>query len=228
MITIDYFSDVLCVWAYGGQIRVDELRQQFPDDVILRHRFIPVFADTCTRIERGWQEQGGFQGFSDHLVEVCDQWQHTHVEPDLWVKVQPTTSITAHVLLKAVWLVLGLDGEQQSPEACQDFNRLQWDVRRAFFEQGLDVSSYQVLWALLEDYDLARDDVAAMIESGRAYAALHQDDELKREYCVQGSPTFVFNEGRQVLYGNVGYRIIESNIRELLQRSALHDDASWC
>ena len=30
MITIDYFSDVLCIWAYGGQIRLETLIE--PDD----------------------------------------------------------------------------------------------------------------------------------------------------------------------------------------------------
>lgn len=29
------------------------------------------------------------------------------------------------------------------------------------------------------------------------------------------SPTLIFNEGRQRLNGNVGYRVIEANIREL-------------
>ena len=27
MITIDYFSDLLCVWAYGGQVRLDALQR---------------------------------------------------------------------------------------------------------------------------------------------------------------------------------------------------------
>ena len=45
---------------------------------------------------------------------------------------------------------------------------------------------------------------------------------------VQGSPTFVFNEGRQMLYGNVGYRIIEANLRELLSRPSAEGMPSWC
>jgi len=31
---------------------------------------------------------------------------------------------------------------------------------------------------------------------------------------VQGSLTFLLNEGRQRLYGNVGYSVIEANIKE--------------
>ena len=42
-IKIDYFSDVLCVWAYLGQIRVDELKKTFGDNVSIHYRFMPIF-----------------------------------------------------------------------------------------------------------------------------------------------------------------------------------------
>ena len=41
------------------------------------------------------------------------------------------------------------------------------------------------------------------------------------------SPTFILNEGRQKLYGNVGYRVIEANLQELL-KSPDASQASWC
>jgi predicted DsbA family dithiol-disulfide isomerase len=47
-------------------------------------------------------------------------------------------------------------------------------------------------------------------------------------YGVQGSPTYVFNDGRQLLYGNVGYRIIEANVRELLSAPPAEGAPSWC
>ncbi len=49
-----------------------------------------------------------------------------------------------------------------------------------------------------------------------------------KAHGVQGSPTYVFNEGRQMLYGNVGYRIIEANVRELLSAPAAAGEPSWC
>ena len=67
MISIDYFSDVLCIWAYGGQIRVDELEQKFGEKIQLHYRFIPIFAAAKAKIENGWKEQGGFTGFNEHL-----------------------------------------------------------------------------------------------------------------------------------------------------------------
>ncbi len=44
---------------------------------------------------------------------------------------------------------------------------------------------------------------------------------------VKGSPTMILNQGRQKLFGNLGYRIIEANIEELL-REPDPDQASWC
>ena len=62
---------------------------------------------------------------------------------------------------------------------------------------------------------------------GRAHAALAADYQDAAAMGVQGSPTFILNGGRQKLYGNVGYRILEANIQELL-RTPNADQANWC
>ena len=77
----------------------------------------------------------------------------------------------------------------------------------------------------------ARDSLAetylrARLEDGTALAALAADHESAAALGVSGSPTFVLNEGRQKLYGNVGYRILEANVEELLRDD--RDSASWC
>ena len=59
------------------------------------------------------------------------------------------------------------------------------------------------------------------------WTRLHLDTEARDRYLAPGSPTLVFNEGRQRLYGNLGYRIIDVNIRELL-RDTQSGEASWC
>lgn len=231
MITIDYFSDVLCVWAYGGQIRLDELQREFAADVKVRHHFIPLFADTATRIGEGWKEQGGFAGFGKHMQEVCEQWEHTRLSPLAWTECRPASCTTSHVFLKAVGMQMGLDDDATDGVMHRAFERLITEVREMFFEQGMDISEIAVLLELLEQKNEIRvdaDEVRALIDNGRAYAGLQRDQELAKNYGVLGSPTYVFNEGRQLLYGNVGYRIIESNMRELLAARPVEGVPSWC
>jgi len=232
MVTVDYFSDVLCIWAFGGQIRVDELEQQFGEKILLRYRFMPIFGSVQNNIDNNWAEKGGYEGFNQHLQTVATQWTHVSCSDALWLECRPATSITAHVVLKAVWLLQengAIDSQCHEDLAGRTvFESLMWNVRRAFFEFNQNIAEFSVLRKLVIDLGINWDQVFELIENGEAYAQLYQDEELKRQYCVQGSPSFVFNEGRQVLYGNVGYRIVEANIRELLEREEHLEGASWC
>ena len=65
------------------------------------------------------------------------------------------------------------------------------------------------------------------IHSGIAFADLAADYQDAQKMRVEGSPSFVLNEGRQKLYGNVGFRVLQANIQELL-RAPRADEASWC
>lgn len=230
VITIDYFSDILCVWAYGGQIRLDELQREFAGEILVRQRFMPLFADTRTRIGEGWKDKGGFDGFGQHMQEVCAQWEHTRLHSGAWTDCQPTSCTTSHVFLKAVSLCLGLEQatDDPMPEARGLFDRLTAQTRTAFFEQAKDVSSLPVLLELLGPTGISAGPVMEAIGNGQAYAALHRDEQLLKTYGVLGSPTYVFNEGRQLLYGNVGYRIIASNLRELMSSHPVEGEPSWC
>ena len=127
----------------------------------------------------------------------------------------PTTSATGHACIKAAALV--------DADAAE---RLAWALRLAFFRDGRDVSRLDVQLAVVEELGLKPDAVRARLEDGSAWAAVLSDyDEATTEH-VRGSPTFVLNERRQILYGNVGYKIIEANVLELLHHP--EGQASWC
>ena len=170
MITIDYFSDVLCVWAYGGQIRLDELQQEFAGELLVRQRFLPLFADTRTRIGEGWKDKGGFDAFGRQMQEVCSQWEHTRLHSGAWNDCRPTSSTTSHVFLKAVSLCLGLEQAEDdpNPEVRTVFDRLVVQTRTDFFEQAKDISSLSVLLELLGPTGIPTDSVMEVIEIGRA------------------------------------------------------------
>ena len=82
------------------------------------------------------------------------------------------------------------------------------------------------LRAIATDLDVPLEALEAEINSGRAFAALSSDIDLAEKLHVEGSPTLILNQGRQKLYGDIGYKVIEANIHELLERPG--DRATWC
>ncbi len=222
-VPITYFSDVLCIWAYAAEARVDEVKRQFGNRVSIDYRFFQVFGDTAQRIGVGWAGKGGYDGFNAHLKEVAAGFEHLEVHPDLWLWVRPASSASAHLFLKAVELCAA-DTEEGAPSALE---AAAWRVRLAFFRECRDISRQDVLYEIADELSFAIEPIKQEIETGRAIAALCGDLEVKDRLKVDGSPTFVLNEGRQKLYGNVGYRVIEANIQELL-RAPNRAMASWC
>jgi predicted DsbA family dithiol-disulfide isomerase len=138
------------------------------------------------------------------------------VHSDVWDKVRPTTSANAHLLLKAAAIV-------DSQEHAQRFAS---QLRRAFFIEGTDISKLETLYQLAHSHGYSVDELRSVVEDGRAIAALLGDNKRANDRRVQGSPTWLLNSGRQVLYGNVGYRVLQANVEELLHRPA--HQASWC
>lgn len=231
-IVVEYFTDVLCVWAYVGQIRLDQLRQNFGDQVRVVYRFLPLFGATEERIRRQWSERGGYEGFSRHVQTVASTWSHIEVHPRLWLESVPASSTPAHLFLKALQL-LEQRGELQRADqaragvATGSFERAAWEIRRAFFCDARNVAHQAVLEDIAGALALPLSRIHGLLENGAAHAALQLDIEAKDRYQVPGSPTLVLNEGRQRLYGNIGYRVIEANVQELL-RNPRYGEASWC
>jgi predicted DsbA family dithiol-disulfide isomerase len=227
---ISYVSDVLCIWAYVAEARLDELRKEFGSSIELEYRFIPIFGATRYRIGDGWKDRGGYAGFGKHVRDVAKDFPHVSVNGDVWSEVAPTTSSTAHEVLCAVRSLVDegvvdstrhddLNGRTLFEEAI-------WQVRRAFFVHARDISDRDVLRDVLGQTGIPMVAIEAKLRSGEAMAEVCRDIELRDEHKIEGSPTYYLNQGRQKLYGNVGYRVVSANLRELLERPG--HQASWC
>ena len=227
MAQISYFSDVLCVWAYVAHMRLEELLKQFGDQIEVDAHFCSVFGDAHGKIETVWADRGSYEGFNAHLKDVGNRFPHVDLHDRLWLDVKPRSSTSAHLFLKAVAVV-----EEQSanvPTAYLDTlsHKASWALRRAFFAEARDVADWKVQAEIAESLGLEVAAIRAAIDSGEAIARLDADQRFAEEHGVSGSPTLMMNEGRQKLYGNVGYRLIEANVEELLRNPA-EDEASWC
>ena len=220
MIHGTYFSDLLCIWAYVAEERTAAIRRTFGDEVQLRHRFCNVFGDAHLKISTGWRDRGGFAGYAKHVAEVAARFPHVRLHPDVWLSVQPTGSMSPHLFLTAIRL-----HDERAGSAF--FEPAMTAMRNAFFRDARDMAQREVQAAIARSLGL---DPAALEEfyaDGRAHAALAGDYQEAEKLKIEGSPTLVLNEGRQRLFGNVGFRVIEANIRELL-RAPADDQASWC
>ena len=230
-IVVEYFTDVLCIWAYAAQVRLDQLKQDFGDKVRIVCRFLPLFGAVDERVSRTWGKRGGYEGFSRHVREAAKAWSHIEVHPRLWLENVPASSSPAHLFLKAVQLLEQRgalpEADRAGTSATSTFECAVWQVRRAFFCDARNVALQSVLQDVASALALPLSAVRRLLDSGEAHAALQLDVEAKERYQVPGSPTLVLNEGRQRLYGDLGYRVIEANVHELL-RNPRSGEASWC
>ncbi len=228
-ISITYYSDVLCVWAYAAQERLDQVQRSFGEHVAIGFKSCSVFGNTTRKIGDGWREKGGYAGFGAHVREAAAQFDHIEVHPEIWLTARPASSEGAHLFLAALSLVENggaLDGCNRLPERTPS-EEYAWRLRLAFFRDCRDIAQWHVQCEVAEDMGIGLAPVEAAIRDGSAFAALASDHQDKVRFAIEGSPTFLMNQGRQKIYGNVGYRVIEANIRELLHVPQT-GEMSWC
>lgn len=227
VIEVTYFSDVLCIWAYASQARLDAVRITFADAVRIKHQFCSVFGDTARKITSTWKDKGGYDAFNAHLRQVAARFPHIQVHPEVWLKVRPPTSASAHLFMKAVQHWEHELRITPPPSAVSIFDQALWAFRCAFFRDCRDIACWDVQCEVASAVGVDINAIERIIYNGSAFASLAADYQDADTLRIEGSPSFVLNEGRQKLYGNVGFRLIESNIQELL-RAPREDEASWC
>lgn len=213
-LSLEYYSDILCVWAWISQTRLDELEDNFGDKVAIQCHFINVFGDAPGKFATQWKDNGGLAGYRRHLEEVVEPFG-LNVHEGTWRDTVPHSSLNPHLVAKAVQNIAGGEVLGQALRA----------IRHAFFEQARDASDFDSLIDIVSPLDLdpalLREDIA----TGKAASALMRDYKQAETLQLRGSPSFVLDGGRQILFGNVGYRVLHANVEELLTP---HDNATWC
>ena len=213
-VQVDYYTDVLCIWAWISQRRVDALVKDFGQRVELNYRCVNVFGDALTKLDQLWQHRGGLDAYAQHVHEVAGQFDLT-IHPGIWKHIKPRSSLNAHLVVQAV--------SRLSPARLAD---ALFAIRQAFFVQAQDISDFDSLTEIVSGIGLTAEDIRHQLASGHAAARLMADYQQADTLRLRGSPSFVLNEGRQILFGNVGYRVLHANVEELLNQPEA--DASWC
>ena len=227
-VSIVHFSDVLCIWAYGGDANLYRLAEEFGDKVSIDIHYCSVFPDTKTKINAMWRERGGFEGYSNHVRDVATRFETLSIHPDIWSKVRPRSSASPHLFIKAMELHESSDPASAESVFAEKLSiRSAKELRHSFFANARDISNWKVQAAICEKIGVSFDSILEKIETGEAIACLASDYELAQSLAVQGSPTYLMNEGRQKLFGNVSYGILAANVTELLSDNR-DENASSC
>ena len=199
MVKVDYFSDVLCVWAFIGEKRLAEVKANMAKEIEISLLFLPNFSACHQKIDQGWVNKGGFNGYAEHVHEVASKFD-IRLHPDTWFKVRPSTSMLPHGIIKSVE---NCEGTDKAALFCSA-------VRHAFFSNAQDISKLSVLEGVAIKLGINWSNVLDFFNEGHGLARLYEDFLQAQKYQITISPAWVFNEGRQRLIGNVGYRVTVS------------------
>jgi predicted DsbA family dithiol-disulfide isomerase len=205
-VSFSYWSDPLCIWALVSQKKLDLILGELGEHVHVEHRIVPVFGSVSWRFQKGAWAKDGVEGRVAATRRIAEQGGRADVSGECWRKVMPASSWAPSMAIKAVF---AMDDELGAPYQCA--------LRERFFvgEQNIALRSVQL--EVAEDMGVARGPIEARLDDGSALAAVCEDDAEKERLRIQGSPTYVFDNGRAMLYGNFDFRILHSTVEELVR-----------
>lgn len=214
-LAVTYWTDPLCIWAYLAQDKVDRLVARFGTQVELRSRVVPVFGNLPARFASGPWAAAGPEGRAASTRKVATEHGHPEVSARGFVDDLPASSWAPGAVAEAVGM-LEADGQVRHGASGEVLQAL----RKAFLVDDLNIARREVQRRVVEALELPWEAVALRLDDGSALAAVVQADEDRRAAKVQGSPTWVFDGGRAMLYGNVSEGVLQATVAELLAGAA--------
>ncbi|MCP4504288.1 MAG: hypothetical protein GY822_30585 [Deltaproteobacteria bacterium] len=217
-----YWSDPLCIWAYVGQPKLDAVIEKHGQNIAVRHRIVPVFTSIPRRFSEGgtWAKAGP-SGRRKTTADVAQKFGFDNVTGAVWESDAPSSSVPAGAAFHAVALL------EEREEASIGAAALYLEkLRERFFVDDKNIARRVEQCALAEEMKTPMAAFEAALDDGSALTRLLEDLEDKTSSFIRGSPTWVFDDGRTLLYGNVASSVVHGTIDELLRGH--HTGCSWC
>jgi len=211
-LAFSYWSDPLCVWALVAQTKLDRILEEVGDRLTIDYRIVPVFGSVPWRFERGPWAEGGIGGRVAATRRIAEQGGRSDVSGECWSRSMPSSSWAPAAAIKAVF-ALAREGSV-SRDSGPTYQRT---LRERFFVRDANIALRHVQLEVAEELGLHRGPIEARLDDGSALAAVCEDHAEKERLHIQGSPTYVFDDGRAMLYGNFDYAILHATIEELLR-----------
>jgi len=95
--------------------------------------------------------------------------------------------------------------------------KFQWRMRERFFVGNQNVALRSVQLELAEECDVPRGALEQRLDDGTGLCALWEDHARRESLGLRGSPTFVFDGGRAMLYGNFSEAVLHATVEELVK-----------
>jgi predicted DsbA family dithiol-disulfide isomerase len=209
-IEFSYWSDPLCIWALVAQQKLDRLLSELGTKVRVDYRIVPVFGSVPWRFEHGPWAKDGVDGRVAATRKIAEQGGRTDVSGECWRKAMPMSSWAPASAIKAVFALEGARGAEAGPP-------YQRALRERFFVGEANIALRAVQLEVAEDLGLPRGPIEARLDDGSALAAVCEDHAEKERLRIHGSPTYVFDGGRAMLYGNFSDGILHSTVEELVR-----------
>lgn len=220
-IEFSYWSDPLCIWALVAQPKLDRILNERGSSLRVDYRIVPVFGSLPWRFTQGPWAKEGVPGRVEATRRIAAQAGRADVTGECWAKATPASSWAPAAAIKAAFAAekQGLLPEGKAAE----YQRM---LREAFFVGERNIARRDVQLAVAEELDIARAPIEERLDDGSAVASVWEDNLEKERLRLQGSPTYVFDGGRAMLYGNFEYGMLRSTVDQLVQ--GIHPGSSAC
>lgn len=209
-VQFSYWTDPLCIWAFVAQSRLERILSVHTDQLAVEYRVVPVFDSVPWRFREGPWKDAGVEGRIDATRRVAREFGHEDVSGRCWATATPTSSWGPGAAIKAVF-ALEVAGDVEAGAGAA----YQVALRRAFFVDERNICHRDTQLELAEAQSLPRASIETQLDDGSALAALCEDNRRKEALRIQGSPTYVFADGRAQLYGNFPFEVLEATVEAL-------------
>jgi len=220
-ILFEYWSDPLCIWAFVSESRLQTLLEQKGACLQVEHRVAVVFGSVPWRFREGPWSAAGPEGRTKTTGEIAARFGCDEVDGRVWIDDPPASSWAPGAAIKAAFAA------EQAGEAPSGAGAgYQRALRAAFFADNRNVARRSAQLEVAEAVGVPVASLERRFDDGTALSLLWEDQRKKDEEKIQGSPTYVFDGGRALLYGNFAEGILHATVDELLE--GLYPGGSPC
>lgn len=185
LIAVDVWSDVVCPWCYIGKRRFEEALAELAGELDVQvtyraYQLDPSAAGPPVPVAEAYARKFGGPERAAEIIEHLTSVAAEHGIDFRMDRALRANTFDAHRLL---WLA-SATGHQSA---------LKERLLQAYFVEGLDVSSHEVLARCAADAGLPAERVLAFLASDDGADAVRADIDIAGEHGISAVPTFVVN-----------------------------------